>query len=1263
MVENFTPPKRYELGSLKPFIYLIPESVAVNYTIDDGRCAVHSIAQSDSIIRVSGDIATMTSEETLEGRFKFHNAVELTVQEGSYDRLTDLFHLLEIGTRFRCAVEDMMGNQFLINVEFPAFVTHEAQFANTIAPNTISVRLETDSNWPSLFIQSKIGYFSKFNLKQCSYVMGGISEFYLGDRKMVRMIENNGKIISVLSYGSSNFKKIEPLPNTLVFTEKFDGESYTQQIQFSIPLSEYKHYFEYNLIEFKDNRYACLLVTKNNILLGSGFELGFIPSYNITTSESVSGLNTIAITMTCISLRPTADTTLTTSLHDFIGDDKRVSYAPVKPFKIGDNQYLNDICINDAQSMYTLLELTTTNGAGLKQYAAHVDYAEMYREAGLDVVTTFNTDGIWNGIPIVHPNLNCAFSSGQCLFRLVPNKRYVLTSVNDSVTFPVWSECDWSINNVPNWMVVTPMNGPGGTVTKVKISLTLPIPNDPVDATLTLTNPMQNYPFTIVFRQGSSSGTNCDWLQVEESAYTAQGGTTYFSLSDTVPPGTTMDNVIIVDNGGVDVQVRNGLLQITIPKNLTGNNKSYNIRVRLDQNHPECTISILQDGRFYKRVVADGYICEGNYKYQKIAVYWGNTADTVTNFLEYEKGALIEVNSKDCMNFIEKWVNGEGYVCQDNRKYTYQIKKKSYDNGQTWEDTDEWRVGDYLGVSTDCGGEYDTKWEWNGYDKVCEGTSSYQLEKQFISYDKVHWLFTGETRRGSALRTDDPYCGGAVTGEYRWVSGDGFICENKNKYKVLEEEYSVDNGLSWQKTGVTKPGDLIEENSSACSDESKWKYEWQTSDYAFVCDENGTSHKIEYYVVSYDNGLSWHQTGQQRSDGVIMENDPRCTGSEALYRWVDMIGYYICDDDPTNKGKYCKYQRQKMQVSTDGIVFIDVTPSIHRKGVLLGCNLPVCSVIGDESEITYEKWVDDPTEYVCEMGDKYHVAVKYVSIDNVQWAEAVPRETAKSSLWQKKSDDCYIWTVVDGEYICEQATETWNVEGHYCGDEELDVARYIWGDKTDNRPEGTGIEVGVWAPPVSFYSVHGYFANFVTPTQTSPTLVAREIKHIDYLPSIELLTGLTHGLTENLTSDIVDFSNWANRPLPRLNSLYNFLSIESNQKAYWGYKRWINLENIDTSHVCVMASAFANSPHSEINLSGWNTDNVYTMCQMFIECNNLVYLDLSNFNADNVVDASRMFAFSPKLTKIRTNTKFKNWCEAHAEEIYLPENITWELTD
>lgn len=58
-------------------------------------------------------------------------------------------------------------------------------------------------------------------------------------------------------------------------------------------------------------------------------------------------------------------------------------------------------------------------------------------------------------------------------------------------------------------------------------------------------------------------------------------------------------------------------------------------------------------------------------------------------------------------------------------------------------------------------------------------------------------------------------CPEEVEPQTRWVSSDT-ICDNFNKYQQEKEQLSVDGGSTWQDTGSTRRGILLEENSEDC---------------------------------------------------------------------------------------------------------------------------------------------------------------------------------------------------------------------------------------------------------------------------------------------------------------------------------------------------------------------------------------------------------------------------------------------------------------
>ena len=925
MVESFKPDKRYEVGTLKDFILLVPETVALDYTIDDGRCSVKKFVNNEGVIKIEGGSVTMSSTETTDSRLKFNNSVQITIQEGQYDRFTDIIRQVELN-KYRVVVEDLMGNQFVMNVEFPAFVTHSVTFTTMTSPNTFTIGLSTESNFPTLFLESKVSAVSTFNMRLCKYVTGRIVDFRMAQKELVNMIERDGKIQSILSYQEGAFKKIDSITNSFTYTESYDGEKYQQQLQFTIPLTEYKHYWQYNLVQFTDNRYAILIMTENGTLIGSGFEFGYIPSYVIETSEEVSVQNTIQITLVSVGSKPTADRTVdidpSTGLPDldgFIEDDDTVIYLPVDSFQKGNLFYETDICINQTQSMYVLLEECTVVGGRLGRFWCHVQYEEMFREAGLNIVGTYDTTGVWNGVAILHSNSKCSGDSGYCKFTTTPEKVYLFTPTMREYEAYVYSDCDWHFENIPDWVTFNIESGVGGRMYIVKMTLKerpIELKSDLVN----LVNEGRTFIFTLrYYEDGLSDEGNCDWL-VKTNSVNANGGKLIFMLSPTVDPSKQMSSIVIEDSDGLVTNVENNSLVVTVPPNTGSDKKFYILSLKYSVSTLlPCTFLIEQTGRYYRRVPADGFLCENGDKYQKIAVYYGvESPDNTPTFSHYETGALIESNSSDCQNFTTRWVEGEGYICEGTAKWSFEKEQISYD-GENWIDTDVTRKKSVIdNDSSDCDGNYD--YEWRETDEyICINTTSYVILKEYVSYDgKISWHQTGEMKSGDPIRTDDPRCGGGADGDYRFVDADGYICDGTGKYSVQKEQYSSDGGETWVDTGATRKGEFLGDDPVSC--DGNYDYKWEASDFAFLCDGT-TSYHVEYYLVSYDDGVSWHQTGESRRDGLIAEVDSRClSDSSVQYRWVVDTGKFICEAESTYTGQFCGYSAQQPHIiDTNGI--------------------------------------------------------------------------------------------------------------------------------------------------------------------------------------------------------------------------------------------------------------------------------------------------------------------------------------------------------
>ena len=79
----------------------------------------------------------------------------------------------------------------------------------------------------------------------------------------------------------------------------------------------------------------------------------------------------------------------------------------------------------------------------------------------------------------------------------------------------------------------------------------------------------------------------------------------------------------------------------------------------------------------------------------------------------------------------------------------------------------------------------------------------------------------------------------------------------------------------------------------------------------------------------------------------------------------------------------------------------------------------------------------------------------------------------------------------------------------------------------------------------------------------------------------------------------------------------------------------LDLSNFNTNNVYNMMGMFSGcSSLSSLNLSNFNTNNVNNMSGMFYECSSLTSLNLSNFNTNNVKYMSGMFRGCSSLTSL-----------------------------
>ena len=106
---------------------------------------------------------------------------------------------------------------------------------------------------------------------------------------------------------------------------------------------------------------------------------------------------------------------------------------------------------------------------------------------------------------------------------------------------------------------------------------------------------------------------------------------------------------------------------------------------------------------------------------------------------------------------------------------------------------------------------------------LCYSGDSYTKEARYTGTTSGNTnIPTGEYRRGDMIQSGDPRCYTTIT---RWTFNNLYYCVNGDKYQAEEEEISYNGGESWQKTGNTRLGEMVESASTFCNQDVQ--YEWR----------------------------------------------------------------------------------------------------------------------------------------------------------------------------------------------------------------------------------------------------------------------------------------------------------------------------------------------------------------------------------------------------------------------------------------------------
>ena len=727
---------KYTYDKLKKVIYLVSEDHVKNIYCEGYNGHIDGLTQLP--LRLNGFDIRFNEETSLDERYLFQKTVTLSMH-GYVDKTV-------FGGRFYVILESMDGTFWMVNVDFPSRVTYTFNLSNNTYQTDFT--LTSYSNFPTLRLDENFEAvappclgFNTFGVESLKLIERDYADLDTGD-------------MTVTTYGTT-FKDVEFMGDSCSFQSQFDGFKCTDTLSFNIPFDAYKSSWQYNLLEFTQNRYAAIIKPKSSEnTIFAGFHFGLEPNYTIQTSDNSGESDVITINMVEMS-----DNGMTAALR--WSDEQITETRWVWVRKVG--EIICWECVGKGKARYLVQREVLANGLSTGRYKVLDGYEDEY--SMLNVVGTFDETQLFD---------NNACGGGSCNMETdIPLNISFDSTGCSSYTFS--SECDWNVRNLNvNWLTVSPMSGTGGN------SYTIQVCNSTTDVDSTW--------FTIE----TDGGVRTVNVSVNDSsAFLRPSYVNIDCLSQTVnfAYSPSCPITIIGHDDRTTYQIANGRLVIQVPRNSTTSTTTYNYTAR-DCNGVTQTVHIYQDKTYERWVNTGNYLCESGNSYQEQARYTGTTQAT-TNTLTGERraGELIESGDTRCSDFITKWEYNSSYtICIDGDEWSVEEEYISYDNGSTWNLTGNIRPLELVqSGSTIC--EETPTYEWRLTDKwVCESTTPTDYSTQYLTIESLEDNNTIKWSNGYepdaktiSVSTDD----GETWTAYTSTSGGTSIASLNTGQKVL----------------------------------------------------------------------------------------------------------------------------------------------------------------------------------------------------------------------------------------------------------------------------------------------------------------------------------------------------------------------------------------------------------------------------------------------------------------------------------------------
>lgn len=841
MVSEYKQSCGYAVGTLKDFIYLIPYNAdRLSYSIDNGMCSEVGINDTTNIIRIEGFQASLKNTETFEGRFKFESEVGIYIHETLGKNLFDRLRYL-IQNRWFVVVEDLQGIQYIQSVEFYSEFEYNISLTDqNNGQNRIQLRFKGSSNFPTMIMGKNIVKASTTALisSDCRYIKGGIFDFKMCESQYVVIRETNHEIGAINTTGGFSFKDIDFMPKTYTYTQNYADGQFEDTITFSIPLSDYKYYWHYNLIEFKNNRYVATFRTANDNMYVVGYSDGASVTYVIETSNAVNALNKITITLKYVG----SDGMYISSKDDSVfGKDDSVTLRPAPDFV---NGVLTKECIENGKAKILLVQRYTASGTPLNEYLVLEGYADRF--AGLNIVGIYSLNDDL-GFPLIvdHPSCN----GGLCnTFNNISNP-YSFDVYNTIHTFEFTSTCDLKLVGVPDWLDVT------DTGSAFEMELNSRIPQESTSAIFYIeTSDGTRYPIIVNY---TASTDTTGWNVIPRIKYISHNAqnVTFIYTGD-----VTADDLEVSSSSVTILNKEDGSIIVRVPENNTNSEITYYITVTNKKNGETVELRIIQSSVNEDWRTVSGYICENGNKYTKLELYVGGKGTKV-----YKAGSLIEEHSSDCGTNTTRWIQYDT-ICEGVDEYALEKEQKTNDGGKTWIDTGSRRRGVLVETNSEKCNPDHVKWKFTG-EYMCERGLKCEVWEKYVDNVSIGQRQTRNCILDETECPSDYPTKWELSSKTQCVDRGNGVCDS---WYLLEQFISYDGGNTWQSLGLFRVSDTIarrDDDECNCSKHDEWRYErWVWDGKGFLCDDSFYDCKMTAIWIPY--GFTYNDRYQYERHGV-----------------------------------------------------------------------------------------------------------------------------------------------------------------------------------------------------------------------------------------------------------------------------------------------------------------------------------------------------------------------------------------------------------